>query len=323
MSTTLDRRFIFIVGAARSGTTWLHRMLSMHPAIASLDGVELTVFTRYLAMPVAHFRQEKNDMEAGRWSLGLGAVWKEDRFMDEVGCFLDKVYGTVLETRPNATHILDKHPNYSRHIPLIAELVPNARFIHLIRDGREVVVSALSVNRRVGHSAGEVAQAAREWRDFVSQARDAGRTLDDRYLEVRYEELKDRGVDVLARIFTHCGLEADGELVSRIHAENHISRKQYSSGDMTLNALRSKPGAIWQQRLSLTDHYRIHRWAGNLLMQLGYAGPDWWATSPFDRLAIRFRSFLWRVGRALQGGFQTWKLAEVDPFEPLRAWRRS
>lgn len=319
----VQREFVFIIGAARSGTTWLHRMLSAHPSVASLPGTELTVFTRYLAQPVSHFRKEKADMEAGRWTLGLGAFWSEERFMQEVRCFLEDVYGGVLDTNPEATHILDKHPNYARHLPLIAELLPHARFVHLVRDGREVVVSALSVNKRVGHSAGELAQACRDWRDFVSKAREDGRALGDRYLEVRYEELKSGGPEVLGRVFAHCGLPTDSDMVARIHGENHISRKQFSSGDAALNALRAKPGAIWRERLSLTDRYRVHRWAGELLMELGYAGKDWWASSPLDRLWMPFRSFLWRIGRGFQGGVQSWKLSSVDPFEPLRAWRRS
>ena len=113
------------------------------------------------------------------------------------------------------------------------------------------------------------------------------------------------------------------DMVARIHSENHISRKQYSSGDASLNTLRVKPDSIWKERLSLTDRYRMHRWAGALLMELGYAGSDWWASSPTDRMWVRFRSFLWRIGRGFQGGVQSWKLASVDPFEPLRAWRRS
>ncbi|MCB0778148.1 MAG: sulfotransferase [Flavobacteriales bacterium] len=318
-----EREYLFIIGAARSGTTWLHRMLSAHPQVASLQDTELTIFTRYLAQPVAQFRKEKAEQEAGSWSLGLGALWTEDRFFEEVRCFLDNVYGSVLATNPRATHILDKHPNYARQLPLIADLLPNARFIHLIRDGREVVVSALSVNKRVGHSAGELAQASRDWRDFVGAARRDGRMLGNRYMEVRYEELKNGSPEVLGRIFAHCGLPADTDMVARIHSENHISRKQYSSGDASLNTLRVKPDSIWKERLSLTDRYRMHRWAGALLMELGYAGSDWWASSPTDRMWVRFRSFLWRIGRGFQGGVQSWKLASVDPFEPLRAWRRS
>ena len=70
---------------------------------------------------------------------------------------------------------------------------------------------------------------------FASQARDAGGDIDDRVPEVRYEEPKDRGAWMLARIFTHCGLEADGELV---RTRRTTRRKQQFRG-LTLNIIRN------------------------------------------------------------------------------------
>lgn len=319
----LDRQYIYIIGAARSGTTWLHRMLGEHPQVASLPGNELTMFSRYLPVPIRSFKQERADHLAGRWTLGLGKLWDETRFTTWTKDFLASVYADVLATRPEATHILDKHPNYSQYVPLIDELMPGSRFIHLIRDGREVAVSALSVNKRLGHSAGEIAQAARDWNDFTLKARTSGAAMGERYLEIRYEDLKKGDLQLYRRIFDHCGLPATDAWLSDLIAANHISKKQFSTGDKRMNALRDKPGAIWMDGLSAMDRYRFHRWAGDLLMELGYAQRNWWSANPLERLAVRVRLFGWRILRTLQIAAKGWSNAAVDPLEPLTAWRRA
>lgn len=315
----LERQFIFIVGAARSGTTWLHNMIADHPQVAALRGVELTVFPRYLSIPVSQYRAERADMLAGRWRLGLGAIWDEERFARHVRDLIADAYGDVLATRPEATHILDKHPNSSRYMDLIAEWLPSARFVHVIRDGREVAVSAMSVNKRVGHSAGEIGQAARDWNEFTRKAMIAGRRLGDRYLEVRYDRLRSGGANALREVFAHCGLPVTDEQLGTVVASNDISRRQYSSGDATLNALRDKPEGIWRSRLGPIDRYRFDRWAGALLVELGYARPGWWAGGPMQRSLVASYALLHRLLRSLRAIATTWKRTATDPFQPDQA----
>jgi hypothetical protein len=318
-SKVLERQFIFIIGAARSGTTWVHRLIADHPQVAALRGVELTVFPRYVAIPVSQYRAERADALAGRWRLGLGAIWDEERFAAHIRGLLSEAYGDVLAARPDATHILDKHPNSSRYVPLIAEWLPQARFVHVIRDGREVAVSAMSVNKRVGHSAGEIGQAARDWDEFTRKAIDAGRLLGDRYLEVRYDRLRSGGVPALRAVFDHCRLPVSDAQLEAVVAANDISRKQYSSGDASLNSLRDRPEAIWRSKLGAIDRYRFDRWAGDLLVQLGYARPGWWADSPIQRTLVHMLAFLYRLLRTTRSIINTWRRTARDPFQPDQA----
>ncbi|MBL7965260.1 MAG: sulfotransferase [Flavobacteriales bacterium] len=313
----LQRPFLFVVGAPRSGTTWVHNLLAAHPQVAGLPGVELTLFSRYLAVPVSHFRRERADIDAGRWNQGLAAVWSDDQFAAHVRNFLSEVYDPIAARKPGATHVVDKHPNHVRHMSLIAEWLPKARFIHVIRDGREVAVSMMSVNRRKGHSPGELAEAARTWRDFIGLARKGAQELPGRVHEVRYEKLRTNGPEELARLLAACGLDHDAALVHRLLEEFDINRRQLSTGDAALNALRDKPDAIWRARLNARDRYRFHRWAGKRLCELGYAQPWWWADHAGQRLSIPATAFLWRCGRTLQQAVRGWRAAATDPFEPL------
>lgn len=81
-------------------------------------------------------------------------------------------------TRPFAiargkSRYADKNPAYVRSIPLLASLFTEARFIHLIRDGRDVAVSLMNVAWRPD----SLSEAASHWRERVLEGRNAGREV--------------------------------------------------------------------------------------------------------------------------------------------------
>ena len=80
----------------------------------------------------------------------------------------------------------DKTPRYVRKLELISRVFPEARFVHVIRDGRDVALSLLE--RDWGPKT--IEQAASLWRKRVRAGRRAGAILGRRcYIEVRYEDL--------------------------------------------------------------------------------------------------------------------------------------
>jgi hypothetical protein len=79
----------------------------------------------------------------------------------------------------------DKTPDYVDDLPLLARLFPTARFVHLIRDGRDVALSVLDLRHLHRHAA----SVAFFWGRQIRAARAAAAALPGRYLEVRYERL--------------------------------------------------------------------------------------------------------------------------------------
>lgn len=80
----------------------------------------------------------------------------------------------------------EKTPVNVMHIPLLAELFPEARFVHIVRDGRDVTLSYLSVN----FGAESVGEGAIYWKRAVERGRrDGSRLGPARYQEVKYEDL--------------------------------------------------------------------------------------------------------------------------------------
>jgi hypothetical protein len=205
--------YLFIVGCPRSGTTLLQRLLASHPQMA------ITPETHWIARWF-HDRTGKGITPAGRVSkkllrklaghprfAELGVRLKKATFRNPGGERVDyarfvsslfDLYGKRL----GKAIVGDKTPGYAREIPTLHGLWPAAKFVHLIRDGRDVCLSIMSWDRAKNWGPGEGAARFQSWADdplgtgalwwewHVRLAREVGAALGaGLYHEVRYEAL--------------------------------------------------------------------------------------------------------------------------------------
>src|SRR6266576_845787 len=105
----------------------------------------------------------------------------------------------------------DKSPPYAWKARRIQRALPEAHFIHLIRDGRDVALSLSEVS----WGPGDVQAAATKWVEELGQARRRARRLRrGTYIEVRYEDLVADPEPQLRRIVDFVALPWDGEMLS-------------------------------------------------------------------------------------------------------------
>ena len=281
--------FLFIVGCARSGTTLLQRLLDAHPRLAIIhethwiplffrEGVGLTpegnVTPELLPRLLEHerFRKRFGKVGIGRAELegllGDGAPVSYARF---VGGLFD-LYGRA-KGKPL---VGDKTPRYAQNMPALHGLWPGAKFVHLIRDGRDVCLSAINWREKAATLAGRfstwgefpVTTAAVWWKWRVRLAREAGEVLGPGlYCEVRYEALVARPAEECARLCAFLGVLYDDAML-RFH-EGH------TRDGPDLSAKRSwqpiTPGLRdWRTQMPAEDQERFEAAAGDLLDELGY-----------------------------------------------------
>src|SRR5579884_1087190 len=202
--------FVFVVGCPRSGTTLLQRLLNAHPDLAICDEsfwipyffkkrIGLTpegLITPELISRLFEYYKFYR-MKIGRIELeGLICSGKPVTYAS----FVSRVFDLYSEIRgkPLAG---DKTPDYARNLPTLHALWPKAKFIHLIRDGRDVCLSAINWKRKAARFASlytswgaePVATAAAWWQWHVQLARQSARELGaERYCELRYQALVER-----------------------------------------------------------------------------------------------------------------------------------
>lgn len=299
-------RCVFVIGAPRSGTTWLQRMIEAHPSVASIPQ-ELTLFSRYLGPVVKAYSQEEANISQGRWKQGLPLLWSKERFDHFARQALSAAYEEVIKKNPQGTVLLDKHPGYCFHLSLLEQYLPGCRIIHIIRDGREVAVSMLSAKERIGFGASSIQGCAIEWVGSVMAARAHGALIGpQRYLELRYERLVESTADELACVLAFCGLPADDDLARRIAEANHISLRAVSSADPAMHRLRMQKGDSWSTRLDVRQRFWFNRIAGPQLIELAYAKDDWWAYSSWEKARMALFPLRVRLGESLRALKRIW-----------------
>lgn len=200
----MKQQLIFVVGCARSGTTWLQLLLSQHPTIATLQ--ESHLFPNYISPALDRWRRESEQKSV----TGLTSLMDRARFIELWRQFAEQTLDVALVDKPNASFILEKTPNHIHHGREILELFPSAYFVHIIRDPRAVVASLLDAGRSWARNwAPQAPLAAAElWRKAVLDGRNL-RALTSRYVEVSYEAMLAKPEAELARIIENIGLGPD------------------------------------------------------------------------------------------------------------------
>lgn len=181
-----ERPPIFVVGCQRSGTTMLRLILDSHPNISC--GPE----TRFLETLAAVTTQDWGRLR--RYGL------TEEEWYGRVADFFGGILGDYARAR-GKVRWADKTPRYALQLDFIDKVFPTCQIVHVIRDGREVV---LSHRKRWGlRSAGK---AIIKWPRYIAAARGLGRRLPPgRYHEVRYEDLVTRTEPALRELMTFLG----------------------------------------------------------------------------------------------------------------------
>lgn len=188
---------VFLVGSPRSGTTWLQSLLASNPKVRS--GVESYVFSWYLAPLVKRWKKEMKALSDRDERLGLKSYFTEREFVSLLLDYLKPMVGELKE----GEIFLEKTPDHAFCMKEINYLLPKAKFIHIVRDGREVASSLLGVSKTWGPNwaPSSPREAAKLWADHVKAVRrDSNLIPKDQFYEVRYEALRDSTYETLQAI---------------------------------------------------------------------------------------------------------------------------
>ena len=204
-------------------------------------------------------------------------VWNKGQFDEFIFSFIENFYSSLKE-KPDSKLILEKHPLNSRYVDLIHYYIPNAKFIHIIRDGRDV---AFSWNKIFFWNA-DFAAACKNWVDAKNAAKKA-KQFTGNYYELHYEDLVLHPITQLSAIFKFCNINASEELINSIVAETTGEKSMVSNPDSnTSYSDRVSKTPLWKKRLSKMQIHIATKILGKDLIEEGYEKDTKWGLGPIE-----------------------------------------
>lgn len=285
-SVTGKRSPFFVLGHPRSGTTLLRALLSRHPdvfippengalwrMIRVFGDVRSADWDKAVDRVIGEFEK---GYEFDAWGVHPGELRARIEKMPPAQRSLETLIRTVYQSygerfaRGKSIWGDKTTPGSFDHIYKLALVFPKASYVHIIRDGRDCVVSAMNA----GFFNNDIKTAAHAWRDNIRQCRRFGNTGDRQraYLEVRYESLVSNRAPVLADI---CGLLEIALDEAMLNNEHDVSARLPDVEKLQHHRNVSRPVfdnsvGKWQKELSAQECRDIEQIMGAELERCGY-----------------------------------------------------
>ena len=258
---------VFIVGMNGSGTTMLLDCLGRHPLLYGFP-LETRVMPNFLSSGAQQGDLENDDeflklfnqirklpvfqMVNQSTPVPLPDDWHG--YFRQVSAIFNYIF-LYFAHQQGKSRWCEKTPQHVQHLDLLAQHYPQARFIHIIRDGRDC---ASSFQRR-WYRTPEL--TIYRWRRVVDMGRRQGRALSGRYMEVKYEDLTTTPEHWMREICDFLDVEFSPNVL--------VSRRPQNKNRGVLGGIEKNTGK-WQSSFSVRQRRSLEKIAGQSFSELGY-----------------------------------------------------
>lgn len=238
---------IFLVGAERSGTTVLRLMLSHHPQIAWCAEFEYSVdwiTDDGLFPPLNQYRE---------W-LDTHRIFQAAQFTIEPELTYSALMHSFLQQECDRSQKSIVGATVHRHFDRLLMIWPEARFIHIVRDPRNVASSCIGMGW-----AGNVWKGVDRWLEAESLWERLKPTLSpEQYVEISYEALIANSLSVLTTLCEFIGVPYQAAMLQ------YPDSTTYDAPDPTRISR-------WREKLAAQEVQLVETRTKDLLLKRGYS----------------------------------------------------
>ncbi len=277
----LSCRPFFIIGSGRSGNTLLRAIINQHtdiciPPESYVLGrvIRNYQFFSFLPWPLLTrivISEFESFHQFHTWEINLRDFYQVALNLPEekrnLAKLLDLFYMYYAEIKcPGATRWGDKTPTNTFFVPLINKVFPEAKYIHIIRDGRDVVSSYLAAKLY-----SDTKEASSRWLRSVVAAQSFGAKIGTtRYLEVFYEDLVRQPVTVIQSVCDFLEIDFKPDMLRFWENAASLGDTKIDHHKNLFNPINQNSIGKWQQSLSHEDQLLVEKMLEDKLTELNY-----------------------------------------------------
>lgn len=267
----------FVGGLPRSGTTWVQQLLNAHPQLLCLGESHFFNDLVPSLLDVVNAYGARRAESRDTWAPTVRGLEPRSLGPMMYAAFIALVQAN-LGGRPvePLVAIGEKTPDNVMRLAQMWSIFPNARFVNVIRDGRDGAVSAfIRFRSKLPEEMTQLDYARAYARGWSARIRDARKAAVGKpYIEVRYEQMHADPDGEAGRLFEFLGASSDPQVVS--DALRAASFEALSGGrkrgqqDPASHYRRGEVGG-WAEVLSEQEVQAFEAIAGPMMDELGYA----------------------------------------------------
>jgi len=278
-----QKQIFFVGGSPKSGTTWLQLLLDAHPSVScSGEGHFPTHLWNFLKQALD---QHDGVIQTNNKELFTELEEYQRLTQDDIGYIFATCIAVFLVKQSKhkpATAIGDKTPANVRAFDGLAALFPRAKFIQIVRDGRDCAVSGWFHNLRNpewaplnrGSLTAYATAFAEMWVSELAKGQEFADAHPDRIRRIRYEDLARDTEGILAGLFEFLGVEVNASVLAHCRTEASFAKRSGGRNPGEENRqsfFRKGVTGDWRNHLSEEQNALFRERAGSWLDRFGYA----------------------------------------------------
>lgn len=270
----------FIIGSGRSGNTLLRSILSGNSDISippesyrlpfAIKRFHISNNRDWKELFPEVLDEFKNCKEFYTWDINLQDVHNRLDSIAEskrtLSNIFDELYCTYSEKHnPDSKLWGDKTPLNTLYLDWISSVFPQSKFIHIIRDGRDVVSSYLEMKRY-----SSVDEASKRWNHSINFAQRFGSKIGESYMEIRYESLVNKPKEVIMEVCNFLDVEYNSKILDHTSQIDKMGDTDKSHHSNLSKPISSESVGKWKNNLSENNQKRVTKLLYTSLHRLGY-----------------------------------------------------
>lgn len=272
---------LFIISAGRSGTTLLRSMLAAGGQIAIPPEIQVLpkLPVKFLAYQSLGWEDLANliiaEFESSHyfdfWDINLKSAYKQVKNLPESERSLSRIIEIIMmeyaaQKFPEAKKWGDQSPLNTFYLPYIRRVFPQAQYLHLVRDGRDVISSMVK-----RHGDEYLEEAVYRWNTSISRVRSFQKQANpENVLEIKYENLVQHPEETLIKVCSFIKVDYKQVMLDYWKLPTTIESKVDSFHKNLDKPVFSSSIGAWKERLSIDQQQYIMQRISHFLHEAGY-----------------------------------------------------